>query len=293
MLRLYGRGSNLMKPLLMMRTKGITGPAFANHTGIRGLSKSVGNSIGGVRAIAGWAGNPNCTGDGTGVVTVNFSDDVTYTNGTTGVSVTHSNGGVFTLGSASGNGTSQLAYTGSWNIEPVHGDSILWSYDADTGDYVDGESEPLISQTFRLVNCTSLVLEVLSYSVTQIDTPNGDTINRSQGIDVVFNQYVTATKAGVTATVHGAEQFVVISGSGTDTLRYTLQRAIFKHDVTWAYDAVLGDITSGSGEELSSVPEFTVTNLLPEFTTWDYNISAPNSYTDTLWDNDGTRFDED
>ena len=35
-----------MKPLLMMRTKGITGPAFAKHTSIKGLSKSAGDAIG-------------------------------------------------------------------------------------------------------------------------------------------------------------------------------------------------------------------------------------------------------
>ena len=35
-----------MKPLLMMRTKGLTGPAFAKHAGkFSGLSKSAGNTI--------------------------------------------------------------------------------------------------------------------------------------------------------------------------------------------------------------------------------------------------------
>lgn len=34
-----------MKPLLMMRTKGLTGPAFAKHAGCSRLSKSVGNQI--------------------------------------------------------------------------------------------------------------------------------------------------------------------------------------------------------------------------------------------------------
>ena len=35
-----------MKPLLMMRTRGLSGPAFANHHGIKGLSKSAGTFIG-------------------------------------------------------------------------------------------------------------------------------------------------------------------------------------------------------------------------------------------------------
>jgi len=34
-----------MRPLLMTRTKGITGPTFAKHAGIKGLSKSSGNAI--------------------------------------------------------------------------------------------------------------------------------------------------------------------------------------------------------------------------------------------------------
>lgn len=34
-----------MKPLMMMRTSGLSGPRFANHAGIPGLSKSAGNSF--------------------------------------------------------------------------------------------------------------------------------------------------------------------------------------------------------------------------------------------------------
>lgn len=33
-----------MKPLMMMRTSGLTGPLLAKHHGIKGLSKSTGNA---------------------------------------------------------------------------------------------------------------------------------------------------------------------------------------------------------------------------------------------------------
>jgi len=33
-----------MKPIMMMRTSGLAGPAYAKHAGIKGLSKSTGNA---------------------------------------------------------------------------------------------------------------------------------------------------------------------------------------------------------------------------------------------------------
>lgn len=35
-----------MKPLLMMRTKGVSGPQACSHQGVPGLSKSIGNAVG-------------------------------------------------------------------------------------------------------------------------------------------------------------------------------------------------------------------------------------------------------
>ena len=118
-------------------------------------------------------------------------------------------------------------------------------------------------------------------------------IIRSAVIGITFNQPVTAIDAtGVTATVHGAEQAVVLSGSGTNVLKYTLQRAIFRHEVTWAYDG-LGNIKSVDGNQpLGAINEFVVTNLLPAYTVWDYDGLAPDANTDTTWDGDETRFDE-
>ena len=118
-------------------------------------------------------------------------------------------------------------------------------------------------------------------------------ILRSAVIAIKFNQPVTATDViGVTATVHGAVQAVGLSGSGTDTLKYTLQRAIFRHEVTWAYNG-LGSIKSVEGSQpMGAINEFVVNNLLPAFTVWDYNGLAPDANTDTTWDSDETRFDE-
>jgi len=282
-----------MKPLLMMRAKGLTGPLFAKHAGIFGLSKSVGNSIGGVRAIAGWGGSEDCAGNHETNITIKFSGDITYTNALTGINIT-STSGVFTSVSAVGTGTDTVVYTGTWDVALVNGDKILWSYDGDVGDYVDEEDEPLVSQTFGPANCVALLLEVLSYKVVQIETPNGSKVIRSAVIEVQFNQAVTASGVGgITATVHGAEQVVSLSGSGTAILKYTLQRAIFRHSVTWAYSSALGNIQSGSGELLGDVAEQIVINLLPEFTVWDYNVGALDANTDTTWDGDETRFDED
>ena len=119
-------------------------------------------------------------------------------------------------------------------------------------------------------------------------------IIRSQVIKIEFNiPVVSLNTDGVTVTVHGAEQSVVLSGSGTNTLKYTVQRAIFRHEVTFEYDADLGDIVAvGTGLPVASIPEQVVNNLLPTFTVWDYNAVAPDADTDTLWDTDETRFDE-
>lgn len=51
-----------MKPLLMMRTSGLTGPLLTKHCGIRGLSKSSGNAID--HAIAGNPLGPELILDG-------------------------------------------------------------------------------------------------------------------------------------------------------------------------------------------------------------------------------------
>jgi len=133
--------------------------------------------------------------------------------------------------------------------------------------------------TINIVNCVHALLEIISISVEQSESPHNDTILRSQFINIEFNQPVTASNiTGITATVHNNAQFISLSGSGTTTLKYTLQRAIFKHEVTWAYDGT-GDIESAfSGELLGAVTETIATNKLPSFTVWDYDADALNVF---------------
>ena len=89
-------------------------------------------------ALRGWTGTEDCTViDGT-TVTVKFSKPVTFTEATlpNGVTITHDNGGAFTITASSGSGTDLVTYTGTWNVEPVFGDAALWDYDG-IGDYSD------------------------------------------------------------------------------------------------------------------------------------------------------------
>lgn len=119
-------------------------------------------------------------------------------------------------------------------------------------------------------------------------------ILRQPWVDVQFNQamFIT-TSTGVTITVHGQEQNILqVSGSGTGLLRFRVQRAIFRHVVTFAYDG-LGDIQNASGDPLGAIPETEVSNNLPDFTLWDWSAVAPSpETTDTLWDTDTSRYDE-
>ena len=88
-----------MKPLLMMRARGLSGPAFAKHAGIRGLSRSAGNFIGSshiLRPLLGWTGDVGCTSQSDTLVNIRFIGKVTYTDHT-GVTITHDNGGTFTV----------------------------------------------------------------------------------------------------------------------------------------------------------------------------------------------------
>ena len=254
-----------------------------------------GDSPNPLRPIQGWAGAQGCEEPFDTLVTVNFTQDVTYSSHT-GVTITHDNGGVFTVSGPAGATTNSIVYTGAWNVEPIAGDVISYNYSG--GNYVDADAVPMQDSTLTIINCAGgTLLEIIDFRVVQDETPNGNRIIRSAVIEVKFNQNVIATDTiGITATVHGAEQVVILSGSGTDTLRYRLQRAIYRHEVTWAYNG-LGSIKVALGSQvLGPITEKIITNNLPNFTTWDYNknsLAAPDGHsTDTQWDDDETRFDE-
>ena len=287
-----------MKPLLMMRTKGLTGPYFAHHTGISGLSKSAGNSLNGsTRAVRGWTGAVNCVGGYDPIFTVMFSGEVSFKTYLGGISIRNVTTGedAYEHEAGSVSPTDQIKYStvDEGTLIVNYGDVVTWSYDADVGDYLDSEGEPLESQTITLVNCVLPDFQILSIHVEQDEVPNGDKFIRQAVLEVKFNHPVeSSATTGVIATVHGAVQSTMLSGSGTDTLRYRLQRAIYRHEVTWEYDG-LGDIISAlTGDPLPAVSQQIAANDLPEFTVWDYDAGAPDSDTDTTWDGDETRFDE-
>ena len=89
-------------------------------------------------------------------VTVNFSQDVTFTEATipNGMVITNiTTGETATISTQIGTGTSQAAYTTSWPKPPLFGDTFKIEYDG-LGDYVDEDSEPLKAQTLTLQNQT-------------------------------------------------------------------------------------------------------------------------------------------
>jgi len=246
-----------------------------------------------LRPTIGWTGTVSCAAPSDTLVTVNFNKEVAYTDHT-GISITHDNAGTFTVSGSSTtpSPTKTIQYDGTWDVAPSAGDAV--SFSATGSNYTDPDGESMQDATLSITNCLgAAVLAVDSYQVIQVETPNGNTIIRSAVLEVDFNQSVNAIDtSGVTATVHGAIQSTVLSGSGTQTLRYTLQRAIFRHDVTWAYDG-LGTITAvDGGQGLAVVTEQAVPNNLPVFTTFDYNVGATDANTDTTFDNDETRHDE-
>lgn len=154
-----------------------------------------------------------------------------------------------------------------------------------------GSSDP---SNVANIEITTALINVLSLEALQQEVPNGNRVLRSQLIKVVFNQPVNVVDAsGVIASVNNSSQIISVDGSGTDTLYYKLQRAIFKHSITWAYSKSTGNITSAvSGVELDDVSESAVLNNLPAFTVWDYSSGETGGFNDTSWDTDESRFDE-
>jgi hypothetical protein len=229
--------------------------------------------------------------------TVIFSDTVLFTEGTlpNGMVIRNvSLDAVATISAAVGSGTSQVVYSITWaeSAPPAYGDVLQIEYDG-LGDYTDSSLVPMEAQTKALDNLNTEPVGILATRIIQVEAPNGSKIMRSQILEVTFNQVVSATTTdGVTIKVHGAAQAAVLSGSGTDTLKYTVQRAIFRHVVSWEYDGTGDIIAAASGEPLGVIPEKPVTNELPVFTVWDYNPGALDANTDTSWDTDQTRYDE-
>ena len=145
-----------MKPLMMMRTKGLTGPRFARHAGpCTKLSKSAGNSEKylSLQVRGAWTGTENCEAIGEELITLRLNRTVTFTTGIPGVTITHSNGGTFTVSSVNGGGTSVLEYIGTLDIPLAEGDIVTYDYDALIGDYVDDTGTPMASQTVTVTNC--------------------------------------------------------------------------------------------------------------------------------------------
>ena len=108
-----------------------------------------------LRPLRGWAGPPNCTSQDLTKVSVPFSQNVIYTSDVNGVTITHNNGGIFTIVGTTGSGTKLLEYTGSWNIAPDAGNIFTYDYNDTLGDYRDGDDEQMGSYNTALTNCAS------------------------------------------------------------------------------------------------------------------------------------------
>ena len=115
-------------------------------------------------------------------------------------------------------------------------------------------------------------------------------IARQPWVNVTFNAVVLIDDAsGVTIKVGGntpaVQSIVEVTGSGTNVLRFRVQRAIWRHQVTFEYNSALGNIRNNSGDPLGDVAETVVQNALPQFTTFDYDATALNGIdTDTKFD---------
>jgi len=115
-------------------------------------------------------------------------------------------------------------------------------------------------------------------------------IARQPWVNVTFSTNVLITDAsGVTIKVGGnvpvVQSVLEIRGSGTNVLGFRVQRAIWRHNVTFEYNASLGNITNTSGDPLENISETVVSNILPQFTTFDYDAAALNGIdTDTKFD---------
>ena len=146
-----------MKPLLMMRTKGVTGPFVSKHCGVPKLSKSAGNSPKNLslHATGAWTGTENCEAIGQELVTVRFNRDVVFIDGTVGVSITHSNGGTFTITGVLGNGTNLLEYEGTLDVPLTGNDIVTYEYDGQIGNYQDDTGTSLANQSLNITNCSA------------------------------------------------------------------------------------------------------------------------------------------
>ena len=98
----------------------------------------------------GWTGDEYCSSPSVLMVSVSFNQEVSYTDHT-GVTITHDNGGVFTITGSTASPTKLIQYDGTWDVAPVDGDIVTYTYSS--GNYVDGDDVPMEDASIVITNC--------------------------------------------------------------------------------------------------------------------------------------------
>ena len=93
----------------------------------------------------------------TTLVTVRFSQEVTYVDHS-GVTITHDNGGVFTITGTplTPSPANILAYEGNWNVPLTPAEEANFDYNDALGNYEDDDAVPMASVNIEIVNCQDL-----------------------------------------------------------------------------------------------------------------------------------------
>lgn len=177
-----------------------------------------------IYAINGYSNGDNCSG-GNDVI-VNYSGVLVITDFALGVSITHNNGGTFTI---SNPGSSLLVgkinYAGSWDIPLGIGDLISYNYNSSIGDYTDFYGAKILDQSISINNCESKTVD--GYYIT------GSIYNGTKDIDTVWiaeplasavntvwikNITPASVEIGYGATIEAASSTVYTINSGDSIL---------------------------------------------------------------------------
>lgn len=191
---------------------------------IRLLGLTGGNKIKPVFAFNGYTDGSSCAGGGD--VIINYSGAVVVTDFALGVSITHDNGGTFTVNNGSSSvSNNQIIYAGTWDVALGIGDLVDYEYTDSTGDYEDGNAVQITDQSISINNCESKTADGFYitgsiYSGTKDITTGWIAEPMATGVNAIWVKSITPATVyvGYGATIEAASITVYTINLGDSIL---------------------------------------------------------------------------
>lgn len=205
---------------------------------------------------------PTCTGatvDAAGTsITLAFSEAVEFGAGGNGGFTVGLSGGACTLTYSSGDGTSSLVYTTSRTVQA--GESGTVAYTQPGNGVQDATGNDLASFTGQLITNDSAA-DTVAPTVTAVALVSATTLRISLSESVTFG---AGGNAGWAVTLSGgAATLTYASGSGSNTLVYTVSRSVAASETgTYAYTQPGNGVEDSAGNDLATIASGTIANSI-------------------------------